>query len=118
MGVKIQNHVWHDERLYVFVLNGLGEEYTAIFSERDEEDNYQMEYLLLPRNEWDGELFQEAMEVREETFEYLRKTLGGEILDHCLSPTQQLIPEEYWDELEIDLTPVTDDTVTIDSSSG
>lgn len=105
MGVHIMDRVRKKDKLYYSVANELGEKYTVVLSEA-KENEYSLNYILIPTNEWNGEIFQETIEVRGEVFSHIREELNGSIPKHCLSITQQIIPKEFWEDVDIDLSIV------------
>lgn len=99
MGVTIADSIETEGKLFVFVLNGVGEKHTVAL-EKENNGLYDFRYEFSPAEDWSGEVFQEVIEVRDEAFEYIREELGFSIASHCLSPTEQIILSPYWDEIE------------------
>lgn len=110
MGVNVETHERTEGELYVFVLNGLGETYSVMFTEEESEAaGVRLAYVLIPENDWTVDDFQETMEARDEAFSYVRTELEESIADTCMS-MKQIVPQEFWEHVGADVELIEDAT--------
>lgn len=71
MGVQVQRLTHDDDTTArVFVADRMGDEYAVVFDKTDT-GTYHVRYIVLPTDEWNVDVFQDAMEVRDEAMLFL-----------------------------------------------